>query len=117
MNRKPSASPESNNGKMCGCWRFAVVLISARKRSAPTSAASSGFRTFSATFRSCLRSSARYTGGHAPLAELTLDRVAAFEGCVQAGDGIGHGEQDASNSCETARDIKRSGKRIKRSGK
>ena len=38
---------------------LAVVLISARKRSAPTTAANSGFKTFSATFRSCLRSSAR----------------------------------------------------------
>ena len=39
---------------MCGCCRFAVVLISARNRSAPTTAATSGFKTLSATFRSCL---------------------------------------------------------------
>jgi hypothetical protein len=30
-------------------------------------------------------------GGHAAFAELTLDGVSAFEGGVQAGDGIGHG--------------------------
>ena len=36
-----------------------VVLISARKRSAPTTAASSGLSTLSATLRSCVRSSAR----------------------------------------------------------
>ena len=29
--------------------------------------------------------------GHAALAELALDAVAALEGRVQAGDGIGHG--------------------------
>ena len=39
----------------------AVVLISARNRSAPTTTAKSGFNTFRATFRSCFRSSARYT--------------------------------------------------------
>jgi hypothetical protein len=29
--------------------------------------------------------------GHAALTELALDDVAAFEGNVQTGDGIGHG--------------------------
>ena len=28
---------------------------------------------------------------HPTLADLTLDTVAAFEGSVQAGDGVGHG--------------------------
>ena len=28
---------------------------------------------------------------HPTLADLTLDAVAAFEGSVQAGDGVGHG--------------------------
>ena len=46
---------------MLGCWRLAVTLISARNRSAPTTAANSGFKTLAATLRSCLRSSARYT--------------------------------------------------------
>ena len=36
--------------------------------------------------------------GHAALTELTLDHVAAVEGCVETGDGIGHGEQDASKA-------------------
>ena len=41
--------------------------------------------------------------GHAALTELTLDGVAAFEGCVQASDWIGHGGQKASNGRRTAR--------------
>src|SRR5512140_434226 len=46
---------------MCGCCNAAVVLISARNRSAPITAASSGRSTLTATLRSCLRSCARYT--------------------------------------------------------
>ncbi len=30
-------------------------------------------------------------GGHPTLAKLTLYAVAALQGCVQAGDGVGHG--------------------------
>ena len=37
------------------------------------------------------------------LAELTLDGVAAFEGGVEAGGGIGHEGQDASKTCGAAR--------------
>ena len=33
----------------------------------------------------------RSVSGHPALAKLTLDAVAAFEGSVQAGDGVGHG--------------------------
>ena len=40
---------------------------------------------------------------HAALTEFTLNRVAALEGCVQAGDGIEHGQQDASKACRAAR--------------
>ena len=57
--RKESASPESNSGRMCGCCRLAVSLISARKRSAPITAASSGRSTLSATWRSWRTSWAR----------------------------------------------------------
>ena len=32
--------------------------------------------------------------GHPDLAQLTVDAVAAFKGCVQARDGIRHGPQD-----------------------
>src|SRR5437764_1300063 len=46
---------------MCGCWRLAVVVISARNRCAPITADSSGRSTLSATLRRCFRSSARYT--------------------------------------------------------
>ena len=38
-----------------------------------------------------------------PFAQLTLNGVATFEGCVQAGDDIGHDWQDASKTCEAAR--------------
>ena len=52
---------ESKSGRICGCFRFAVVLISVRNGSAPMTAAHSGLSTLIATFRSCLRSSARQT--------------------------------------------------------
>jgi DNA ligase (NAD+) len=55
----PSAVPLSNSGRMCGWLSAAVVLISCTNRSAPSTAASSGFRTLIATLRSCLRSAAR----------------------------------------------------------
>ena len=41
--------------------------------------------------------------GHAALTEFALDGVAAFESRVEAGDGIGHGGQYASNLCKAAR--------------
>ena len=56
---------ESNSGRMCGCCRVAVVRISARNRSAPMTAASSGWSTLSATWRSWRRSSGEVDGGHA----------------------------------------------------
>ena len=34
---------------------------------------------------------------HAALTEFTLDGVAAFEGCVQTSDGIGHGHTPGSD--------------------
>ena len=43
--------------------------------------------------------------GHPALTEFTLDGVAAFEGCVQTVDGIGHGgppDQTALNIRERA---------------
>src|ERR1051326_8523375 len=46
---------------MWGWRRLAVVSISRRNRSGPRAAASSGRRTFTATLRWCLRSSARWT--------------------------------------------------------
>ncbi len=44
---------------MWGWDNAAVVLISCTNRSAPSTAASSGFKTLMATFRSCFRSAAR----------------------------------------------------------
>ena len=35
----PSMSPESCSGRMCGCYRFAVVRIAAKNRLAPSDAA------------------------------------------------------------------------------
>src|SRR5437763_15973608 len=54
------SSDLSCNGRMCGCCKFAVVLISARNRSAPSAAARSGCRTLTATRRS--RSEERRVG-------------------------------------------------------
>ncbi len=42
---------------------------------------------------------------HPALAELALDRVAAGEGGVEAGDGIGHAGQDASRACGAAKPV------------
>ena len=42
-------------------------------------------------------------GGHAALTEFTVDGVAALEGGVQTGDGIGHGQQGAAKACRAAR--------------
>ena len=53
----PPAVPESKSGRMCGCCSAAVVVISCTNRSAPSTAASSGLSSLSATFRLCLMSS------------------------------------------------------------
>ena len=55
----PGLRPSRGAAGYAGCWRLAVVRISARNRSAPINAASSGRSTLSATLRWCLRSSAR----------------------------------------------------------
>jgi hypothetical protein len=62
------------------CCRLAVVLISTTNRSVPNAAASSGFRTLRATFRSCFKSWATYTVAMPPLPQLPLDAVAVSEG-------------------------------------
>src|SRR4051794_18583617 len=58
---RPPTSPESSTVRMCGCWSRAARRISRWNRSVPSEAASSGWRTLSATGRSCLRSRARKT--------------------------------------------------------
>src|SRR6266849_1354317 len=58
---RPPAWPESKSGRICGCWRCAVTRISLRNRSTPSTPASSGFSTLSATWRSCFRSRATKT--------------------------------------------------------
>ena len=40
--------------------------------------------------------------GHPALTKLTLDGIAAGEGSVEAGDGIGHGGEDALKACGAA---------------
>jgi hypothetical protein len=83
--RRSSAMPESKSGRMCGCWRFAVVWISARKRSPPMTAASSGLRTLSATRRSCLTSCQQHDRA-AAVRQLPLHVVAAAKSNHQIGD-------------------------------
>ena len=63
---------------MCGCWRLAVVLISARKRSAPTTAASSGLEDFEGDLAVVLEIVGQVDGGHSAFTQLSLDGVAAF---------------------------------------
>src|SRR6266852_6033781 len=58
---RPPAWTESKSGRICGCWRCAVTRISLRNRSTPSTTASSGFSTLSATWRSCFRSRATKT--------------------------------------------------------
>jgi hypothetical protein len=65
---------------MCGCWRFAVVWISARL----------GLEDLERDLAVVLLVPRQVDGRHAPLTELALDHVAAREGGVQAGDGVGH---------------------------
>ena len=69
------------------------------------SAASSGRRTLTATFRSCLRSSARY-GCHAAATEFPLDGVAVGEGGLQAFERVGH---SAATPADTTTKMERSG--------
>ena len=61
---------------------------SASNPSAPTTAASSAFRTFKVWGVALIMG--QIDGSHPTFAKLTLDAVAAFEGGVQAGDGVRH---------------------------
>src|SRR5687768_6116458 len=70
---------------MCGCCSAAVVVISCTKRSAPNTAASSGLSTLSATFRLCLRSSARYTVAMPPAPSSRSMRYRSWRADVRAG--------------------------------
>ena len=76
---------------MCGCCRFAVVLISARKRSAPDHRGQLGLQDLERDLPLVLEVVGEVDGGHATLAEFVFDQVAALEGRIQAGDRIRHG--------------------------
>ena len=67
----PSRAPRRCSG---GC-SVRPTSISRRKRSAPSEAASSGFSTLTATWRSFARSCARYTVAIPPCPELSLEAV------------------------------------------
>ena len=69
---------------MWGCWRFTVVLISARNRSAPMAAARSGLSTLERHVAVLPEVPGQIDRGHPALTELALDAIAALEGCVQA---------------------------------
>ena len=79
---------------MWGCCRLAVVLISARNRSAPITAASSGLRTLMRDLAVVLEVLREVDGRHAARAELALDAVAVGEG---GGQPLG-GQSGASGS-------------------
>lgn len=67
-----------------------MVLISARKRSAPITAASSGSRTFIATLRSCLRSFGEVDGCHPTLTYFAFDRVPVGQRRLEVVERGGH---------------------------
>jgi hypothetical protein len=72
---------------MCGCCSLAVVSISARKRVAPTAAASLGFENLECDIAVVPFVKGKIDRGHGALTELALDSVPACEGLVEAGDG------------------------------
>ena len=75
---------------MCGCCRLAVVLISARKRSAPRMARQLGAQHLERDLAVVAQVVGQVDGGHAAGAELALDPVAVGEGGGQAREGIRH---------------------------
>lgn len=89
---------------MCGCWRLAVVLISATNRSVPNKAASSGFRTFRnlAIMPEILREVHR---SHTTDAELADDAVPIRECSAQAVEHAGHGLDVGFRSSARAGDV------------
>jgi hypothetical protein len=75
---------------MWGCCRFAVVLISCRKRSAPITARELGLQHLEgdlATVADVLR---QVHGRHAALAELPLDAITVRQRASQATLGFAH---------------------------
>src|SRR5437879_5712108 len=64
--RRDGMGPGLLRVRMWGCWRCAAMRISRRNRSAPSAAATSGWRTLRATERSCLMSCARNTAAMPP---------------------------------------------------
>ena len=74
---------------MWGWVRLAVVLISARKRSAPTTAANSGFQDLQRDLALVLQVIGQIDRRHTALTKLPVDLVSTFQGLVQAGGGIG----------------------------
>lgn len=75
---------------MCGCCSAAVVLISITKRSAPSTAASSGLSTLTATFALVPQIVGEIDGRHAALPEFALESVVWGEGGGQARIAFAH---------------------------
>ena len=69
---------------MCGCWSFAVVLISERKRSLPSAAASSGCKHLDGDGTVVAEIVRQVYRRHAARAELPLDPVAVSETCRES---------------------------------
>ena len=99
---RPSASPESYSGRMCGCCRLAVVWISRRNRSAPMRGGELGPEHLDGDLAVVLEVVGEVDRGHAARAELALDAVAVREGGAQSGAGsaikLGDGRYSSSGA-------------------
>ena len=77
----PSALPESNSGRMCGCCRLAVSSISLRNRSAPSTARELGVQHLDRHFAVVPHVLGEIHRRHATGAELALEAIALGERC------------------------------------
>ena len=86
---------------MCGCWSRAVVLISVRKRSAPSAAPRSGCEDLDGDVAIVPQVVGEVDGRHAAGAELAIDAIAIGEcGLREAWSRIGHCDFGAPASAE-----------------
>ena len=94
----PSASPESNSGSRFGCCRFAVTWISARNRSTPSTAPSSGLQHLERDLALVPQVAREVDGRHAALADQSVDGVAAGRG-RNSGGRCAWGARNKLRSC------------------
>ncbi len=82
--------PLSYNGRMCGCWSRAVVLISCRNRSAPITDPEFGPQHLQRHLAVVLQVLGEVDGGHAAFAKAALDAVTVDEGSGEAVGDVSH---------------------------